>query len=179
LIEAIFWMLAWWQLWATSAPWDEGAFVRRQVWYFPDEGGRWFEARTGLPHRNDAATLLLERTGPSGRPIGRRLLPPLFRLHLADIDADGSCELIAGIERTIRKKTWRRVYVYRARRPDFPPLWLGSRLSFVLRDFTVTPVRGRTGLRASELRFGRPVVSTYLWYTFGFRTVSAREDHRP
>lgn len=175
----IFWLLAWWQFWATSAPRAEGVFVRRQIWFFPDEGGRWFEARAGIPHRNDAATLLLERTGPSGRPIGRRFIPPLFRLHFADIDGDGSGDLVAGIERRIRGRVWRRVYVYRAKRPDFPPLWLGSRLSFVLRDFELVRISGRAGLRAKELRFGKPVVSRYLWYTFGFRSVSAREDLQP
>lgn len=124
-------------------------------------------------------TLLIEREWPGGKPVGRRFVPPLFKLYLADIDGNGSEDLIAGVERTIRGRVWRRVYVYQSRRPDFPPLWLGSRLSFVLEDFSLTKVRGRLALRAVERHFGKRVSSDYLWYTFGFRTVSSREDPEP
>jgi len=184
MIFTFHWWLLWWLFWATGVPREEGIFAARQVWFFRDAvrepgqasgSGRWFEIRASGSGNDSLQSLLVERTGPAGIPIGRRLIPRVFRLYLADIDGNGSDELIAGVERTIRGRLWRRVYVYQARRPDFPPLWLGSRLSFVLKDFRITRIRGRTGLRAVETQFGKTVSSEYLWYHFGFRTVSSRE----
>ncbi|HNW33758.1 MAG TPA: hypothetical protein PKM25_02420 [Candidatus Ozemobacteraceae bacterium] len=179
------WWLVWWLFWATNVPHDEGVFAARQVWFFRDAvceprqtavPGRWFEIRASGIENDSLKTLLIERSGPAGIPLGRRLIPRVFKLYLADIDGNGTDDLIAGVERTIRGRTWKRVYVYQARRPDFPPLWLGSRLSYVLDDFCVTHIRGRPGLHATEKHFGRSVSSAYLWYHFGFRTVSSRED---
>ena len=207
VISTLHWWLSWLLFWASAIPSEDGGFVNRRIWYFPKTGcttdgggwtapsehsrptsrllrvgsahGRWFEAVDSGASKDSLKVLLIEREQPGGMPLARRLTPPLFKLFLADIDGNGADDLIAGVERTIRGRAWKRVYVYEARRPDFPPLWLGSRLSFVLDDFSVVTVRGRPGLRAAERRYGRRVTSEYLWYTFGFRTVSSREDPTP
>ncbi|HOT27985.1 MAG TPA: hypothetical protein PLU72_07330 [Candidatus Ozemobacteraceae bacterium] len=187
VISTLHWWLAWLLFWAAAIPSEDGGFVNRRVWYFPktfgtsgaSPHGRWFEAVDSGVSNDSLNVLLIERARPGGTPLAGRLTPPLFKLLLADIDGNGTDDLIAGVERTIRGRVWKRVYVYESRHPDFPPLWLGSRLSFVLDDFNVVSVRGRPGLRAVERRYGRKVTSEYLWYTFGFRTVSSREDPTP
>lgn len=187
VISTLHWWLVWLLFWASAMPSEDGDFVNRRVWYFPSTAcitgsfphGRWFEAVDSGISKNSLNVLLIERARPGGTPLARRLTPPLFKLFLADIDGNGMDDLIAGVERTIRGRIWKRVYVYESRPPDFPPLWLGSRLSFVLDDFSVVTVRDRPGLRAVERQYGRRVTSEYLWYTFGFRSVSSREDPTP
>lgn len=187
LISTFHWWLAVLLFWTSAMPSDGGNFANRRVWYFPNTSfkpddhphGRWFEAIDSGLAKDGLKNVLIEREHPFGKPLARRLTPPVFKLFLVDIDRNGTDDLIAGVERTIRGRKWKRVYVYESRHPDFPPLWLGSRLSFVLDDFSIVTVRGRPGLRAAERHFGRKVTSEYLWYTFGFRTVSSREDHAP
>lgn len=187
LISTFHWWLAWLLFWASATAPGDARFVNCRIWFFRNTAceagehrqGRWFEARDSGISQDNMKTLLIERERPGGQSLASRLIPPLFKLFLADIDGNGSDDLIAGVERKIRGRTWKRVYVYEARRPDFPPLWLGSRLSFVLDDFSVVTIRGKPGLRARERRFGRRIESDYLWYTFGFRTISAREDPKP
>lgn len=103
-------------------------------------------------------------------------LYPAYQVAVADLDGDGTREILLGIWSTTRRhdepEPHRTVWVlaWNEARDELIERWRGSALAWPLRDFTVHDDR----LVATERLRQRCRLTTYDWTGFGFAARSVR-----
>lgn len=118
--------------------------------------------------------------GGFGRPAMDRHRFNIWKLMLADVDADGQAELCVGL----RKKTRyhpvedNRLFVYSLEGTALYPKWLGSQFANPFIDFdSRDPPAGRKELVLLEaLPDGRRRTVVYAWDYFGFKSIRIIKD---
>lgn len=125
-----------------------------------------FAQRFSLEQKHDSLSVLTLTTDST---VDRWRLPyPVYQFQTGDVDGDGIDEALVGVVKKTRfhREAARRLFVFRNARGYVRPLWLGSRLGGVLRDFRYA---GDGCVLATELdRRGRPYQALYRWDKFGF-----------
>ncbi|MBF0409135.1 MAG: hypothetical protein HQM10_17435 [Candidatus Riflebacteria bacterium] len=176
MVELHFWSCAAWLLFSFFPINGEMEFCPRRCYFFNDAlNWRLFEVHENKERIEKYRSILLERDLNSSRTLSVTMLRPVYKLFFADIDRDGRPEIIAGIERAINGRRYRRVYVYSTQNGLIKAKWLGSRLSFVMEDFHVEYRKKLAVIVAREKKFGKLHEGVYVWYHFGFRTISLKE----
>ena len=121
--------------------------------------------------------------GPEGRVFlasgGRAsALYPAWAVFAADLDADGSDEVLLGVyshrRRHAEPEPHRTVWVIGLEAAGFVERWRGSALAHPLRDLRVLPEAGGDLLLAAERRGDRCGLTAYRWHGFGFGGVARR-----
>lgn len=127
--------------------------------------------------------LMLERWGETLYICSRQTLlaaaDGVTAAELADVDGDGKLELLMqwappGTDR-------RRLHVYSAGPSGIVPRWRGSRMSGVLRDFSVPTMRRAGGDPVVTLEHldGKLSLLMYVWDGFGFAADCTRPLEDP
>ncbi len=99
---------------------------------------------------------------------------PVYQCKVADINGDGSKEVIVGVIKPTRfdSVTRKRVFVYKQVEDVIRPLWLGSRLGMPLEDFSVMETETGNRLFTIEQEAERGfAVGEYEWDRFGFKLI--------
>ena len=120
--------------------------------------------------------LLVERSEIGNGIRAVRRVPPVFRLFRRNIDDTPAFELIVGVIKATSLGPRRRVFVFRPQGAQIKPVWLSSRLSYVLQDFTMSDTDRTSLLHTRETRYGEVWRGTYIWDTFGFRPIAMKEE---
>jgi len=97
---------------------------------------------------------------------GWRLPYPVYQFQTGDVDGDGRDDAIVGVIKGTRfyPEKARRIFIFKQVNGKARPLWLGSKLGGILKDFRY--IDGV--IRALESTTdGRYVVSDYRWGGFG------------
>lgn len=95
-----------------------------------------------------------------------RLPYPVYQFQTGDVDGDGRTDAMVGVVKATRfyREKGRRLFIFKQVEGKVRPLWLGSKLGGILRDFRFTDGR----LRSLEMTTdGRYVVAEYRWSGFG------------
>lgn len=96
-----------------------------------------------------------------------RLPYPTYAFATGDVDGDGRCDALVGVVKPTRydRRMARRLFVFHETHGRVRPLWLGSRLSAELYDFTFADGRVIT---LEQERDSSWFVAAYQWDHFGF-----------
>lgn len=117
---------------------------------------------------NDSLCYLTLRTDSS---VHRWPLPyPVYRLDTGDVNGDGRTEALVGVVKATRfyPEKGRRLFVFKNYKNRPRPLWMGSKLGGILKDFRFT--NGLVRSLETTTR-GQYVVVEYRWQGFGFEFV--------
>jgi hypothetical protein len=108
------------------------------------------------------------------RPLQLHIPYPVYRFDAADVNADGSTDILVGV---IKKTHFdpverRRLFIYRITDNGIAPLWLGSRVCRELVDFRAT----REGTATRVLTIERTAQGMYcnglyMWHSFGLELI--------
>ncbi|MBN1761257.1 MAG: hypothetical protein JW863_23230 [Chitinispirillaceae bacterium] len=105
----------------------------------------------------------------------RRELPyPVYRFEVGDVDGNGIDDIAVGVIKPTRydPEVNRRIFLFQLQEGSIIPLWLGSRVSQPLHDFTLIPASGRCNVRTIESeKDGSCLVAEYEWLGFGLSFV--------
>jgi hypothetical protein len=183
MLSAVEWGLVFSLFWTSAGSAGVAPATLAERYFFPASGEfRVFEVRrpfSPVPSRSDPREnreILVELNPGSGAVRAMRPVPPVFRLFLADIDHHGDPELIIGVVKQTPIGPRRRVFVYRPEGGQIKPVWHGSRLSFVLLDFTLIATPERHLLVSRESHNGSIHHGRYAWDDFGFRPVTIQSE---
>ncbi len=97
---------------------------------------------------------------------------PFYRVQDADIDNDGQMDFSIGVTKRTRFDSTkaRRIFCFKIIDGLIRPLWLGSRVSHPLEDFTFIRHNDSTRLRTLERESDQSFLcAEYRWNGFGFR----------
>ena len=107
----------------------------------------------------------------NGKPISTwKLNYPVFRFLSADVDGDGTKDILVGVIKPTRfdSVSRKRIFIFKLLDGHIRPLWLGSRVSRPLQDFNTIPIGGVAVIRTIELeQNGKYLVAEYKWQGFG------------
>ena len=97
---------------------------------------------------------------------GWRLPYPVYQYQTGDVDGDGREDAIVGVIKATRfyPEKARRIFIFKLVNGKARPLWLGSKLAGVLKDFRYIDGKIRAMEKAGD---GQYVVSDYKWGGFG------------
>ena len=97
---------------------------------------------------------------------GWRLPYPVYQYQTGDVDGDGREDAIVGVIKATRfyPEKARRIFIFKLVNGKARPLWLGSKLAGVLKDFRYIDGKIRAMEEAGD---GQYVVSDYKWGGFG------------
>jgi hypothetical protein len=99
---------------------------------------------------------------------------PVFHFECADINADGTDDILVGV---IKKTKFdsicrKRIFIFKLFEGYVRPLWLGSRVSQPLEDFKVIHSKPMNIIRTIELEEnGKYLIADYKWKGFGLTFV--------
>ncbi len=99
---------------------------------------------------------------------------PIFHFECADINADGSEDIIVGVIKPARfdSISRKRIFIFKLIDGFIRPLWLGSRVSKPLEYFKVVHSDSINMIRTIELEEnGKYLVADYKWQVFGLTFV--------
>ena len=123
-----------------------------------------FGQKFTLEQENDTLSFLTLKTDSTSDQW--RLPYPVYQFCTGDVDGDGSIDAIVGVVKSTRyyKEKGRRLFIFKNYKGFVRPLWLGSKLGGILKDF-----RFKDGLiRSLECTTdGKYVVAEYRWAHFG------------
>lgn len=99
---------------------------------------------------------------------------PVFHFECADMNADGTEDILVGVVKATRYDSIsrKRIFIFKLFEGYVRPLWLGSRVSQPLEDFKVIPSQPINLIRTIELeQNGKFLVAEYKWKGFGLTFV--------
>jgi hypothetical protein len=103
-----------------------------------------------------------------------KLAYPIFHFECADINADGTTDILVGVIKKTRFDSIcrKRIFIFKLFEGYVRPLWLGSRVSQPLEDFKVIYSKPMNFIRTIELEEnGKYLVAAYKWKGFGLTFV--------
>lgn len=132
-------------------------------------------------HPMGGEIVVLKQVDGELKPLWRQPKLNPWKLQVADVDADGRPEVIAGVWKKSPKDPVmaKRTFVYFWNGKRLCPLWLGSRLSRRFDDFAVADVDGVDGAEIVALEVapeGKHRVSVYRWKSFGCEWVGCSRN---
>ena len=95
---------------------------------------------------------------------------PVYQFQTGDVDGDGSTDCMVGVIKPTRyyPTPARRLFIFKNFRGHVRPLWMGSKLGGILKDFRFLPDTEGGIIRAVESTTdGLFVVAEYRWQGFG------------
>lgn len=100
-----------------------------------------------------------------------------WKIACADIDRDGTGDLLIGVFKPSKKKPFphHSIFVYNLRKGTVTKKWLGSSLGLEFDDFTIAPASGSElpKLILNEIQLdGKRSVGKYEWMGFGFKKLA-------
>lgn len=114
-------------------------------------------------------------SGETEREISEwKLNYPVFHFECADINADGNEDILVGVIKPTRYDSIsrKRIFIFKLIDGYIRPLWLGSRMSQPLEDFSVVRLGTINLLRTIEFEQNEKyLVADYKWQGFGFTFV--------
>lgn len=99
---------------------------------------------------------------------------PVYQFQTGDINGDGKTEAMVGVIKCTRHDSIvrRRLFIFKNYKGLVRPLWLGSRLGGILRDFRFVTIDGEPRIRSMEQDGeNRYFIAEYRWNTFGMTLV--------
>ena len=106
---------------------------------------------------------------------------PVYNINFGDINNDGRPEIVVGTIKTTRfdPKLGKRLFIFKVTDDCYiRPLWLGSRVSQPLVDFSVKEEKPETKIQTIEQESdGSYLVGEYRWKGFGLQFVKHLKRH--
>lgn len=99
---------------------------------------------------------------------------PVFHFECAEINNDGTEDILVGVIKTTRFDPIKRkrIFIFKLMDGYIRPLWLGSRVSTPLEDFKVVQDNSVNYIRTIQLeKNGNFLVADYEWKAFGINFV--------
>jgi hypothetical protein len=98
----------------------------------------------------------------------------VYRMEYKDINNDGVNEIVIGVIKKTRfdPNYRKRIFIFKHYENQIRPMWLGTRLSRPLSDFTILQAKDTTFLLALEQgKNSNLCLSKYKWNKFGFEFI--------
>jgi hypothetical protein len=105
---------------------------------------------------------------------------PVFHFECADINEDGTTDILVGVIKKTRFDSIcrKRIFIFKLFEGYVRPLWLGSRVSQPLEDFKVIHSKPQNLIRTIEREEnGKYLVAEYKWKGFGLTFVKYTIRH--
>ncbi|MBR4730867.1 MAG: hypothetical protein IK075_11500 [Prevotella sp.] len=97
-----------------------------------------------------------------------RLPYPVYQFQTGDVDGDGSEDAMVGVIKSTRfyPEKGRRLFIFKQVNKKARPLWMGSKLGGILKDFRYIDGKIRALESTTDSLY---VVSDYKWDSFGMK----------
>ena len=143
--------------------------------YFIQDGNHSICVSIKKNKKGGSSIISSERIGTIENIISEwELSYPVFHFECADINADGTDDILAGVIKATRFDSIcrKRIFIFKLFDGYVRPLWMGSRVSQPLEDFKVIQSKPINLIRTIELEEnGNFLVAEYKWKGFGLTFV--------
>jgi hypothetical protein len=127
-----------------------------------------------LVQKNDTSFILTTSQSGKVRSADWKLNHPVFHFECADMNQDGTEDILVGVIKSTRfdPVNRKRIFIFKVLDGYIRPMWLGSRVSQPLEDFRIIHRMKENIIRTIELeKSGQFLVAEYRYKVFGLEFI--------